>query len=198
MFLDSISIHINIFSDGEVKLEDSTFNNICVFLKSQFDTMEVGPAWIAEALSYLVSHATSIFIWTTIVAKFLQVNSQACFFIFLSPCNRKRLGNLYSLYSTAIKASFSHNLQEKEIKAVISVMGAMIFAKKLLNDNTLIMLLKVKILDSDLDMLQFIQNGLIFVIDKGPIYHFHHYSFENFLLSFFFLQDLSELAAVQD
>jgi len=60
------------------------------------------------------------------------------------------------LYSTAIKASFGHNLQEEEIKAVTSVMDAMIFTKKPLDDHVLIMLPGVKIPDSDLNMLQFV------------------------------------------
>jgi len=145
--------------------------------------MGVEPAWIAEALSYLVFRATGIFIWATTVAEFLQNNPQAHFYMLRSQNDGKGLGNLYSLYFTAIKASFGCNLQEEEIKAVTSVMGAMIFAKELLDDHALIMLLGVRIPDSDLDMLQFIRNGLMSVIDKGSIFHFHHHSFKDFVLS---------------
>ena len=198
MFPDSISTHVNIPSGSEVKPEDSASDDIRAFLKSRLDTMGVGPGWIAMALDYLVPRATGIFIWATTAAEFLQDNPQARFFTLQSQGDGKGLGNLYSLYSAAIKTSFGRNLQEEEIKAVTSVMGAMIFAKEPLDDHALIMLPGVKIPDSDLDMLQFIRNGLVSVIDKGPILHFHHRSFEDFLLSSSFSKDLPEFAAVQD
>ena len=198
MFPDSISTHVNIPSGSEVKPEDSASGDIRAFLKSQLVTMGMEPAWIARALDYLVPRATGIFIWATTVAEFLQDNPQARFYMLRSQGDRKGLRNLYSLYSTAIKASFGRNLQEEEIKAVTSVMGAMIFSKEPLDDNALIMLPGVRIPDSDLDMLQFIRNGLTSVIDKGPILHFHHRSFEDFLLSSSFSQDLPEFAAVQN
>ena len=62
MFSDSISIHISILSDSDVKPEDNVSGDICAFLKSQLDTMEVRPARIAMVLDYLVSYTTSIFI----------------------------------------------------------------------------------------------------------------------------------------
>ena len=77
---------------------------------------------------------------------------------------------------------------------VTSVMGAMIFAKEPLDDDMLIVLPGVK----SKSMLQFIQNGLVLVIDTSSILHFHHCSFENFLLSPFFKQDLHTLQAIQD
>jgi len=49
-----------------------------------------------------------------------------------------------------------------------------------------------------LDMLQFIRNGLVSVIDPGPILRFHHKSFEDFLLSSSFRQALPNLSDVQD
>jgi len=66
--------------------------------------------------------------------------------------NRKGLNSLYSLYSAVVKTSFGHHLKDKEIEAVTSVMGAMIFAKEPLNDDVLIMLPGVK----SWNMLQFI------------------------------------------
>ena len=62
-------------------------------------------------------------------------------------------------------------------------MDAIIFAKQPLNDNALIMLLGVK----SQDMLQLIQEGLASIIESGPVLHFHHRLFEDFLLSHFFL-----------
>ncbi len=62
MFSDSISTHVNISFGSNIKPENSTSNDICIFLKSQFDTMGMEPRWIAEALGYLVSYATDIFI----------------------------------------------------------------------------------------------------------------------------------------
>ena len=72
---------------------------------------------------------------------------------------------------------------------VTSVMGAMIFAKEPLDDDMLIVLPGVK----SKSMLQFIQNGLVLVIDTSSILHFHHCSFENCLLSPFFKQELHTL-----
>jgi len=62
MFPESVSTHVNIFSGSNIKPEDSASDNICTFLKSQFNTMGMEPRWIAEALGYLVPHATDIFI----------------------------------------------------------------------------------------------------------------------------------------
>ena len=72
----------------------------------------------------------------------------------------------------------------------------MIFAKQPLSDNVLVMLSGVKIGNSDI--MSLIQKGLISVIDSGPILCFHHHSFEDFLLSGFFLQELPRFSAVQD
>ena len=62
MFSDSISTYINIPFSSNVKPENNVSDDILAFLKSQFDTMGMEPGWIAEALGYLVPHATSIFI----------------------------------------------------------------------------------------------------------------------------------------
>jgi len=71
MFPDSVSTHVNIPSSSNVKPEDSASDDICTFLKSQFDTMGMEPRWIAETLGYLVPCATGIFIYATIAAEFL-------------------------------------------------------------------------------------------------------------------------------
>ena len=110
----------------------------------------------------------------------------------------KGLTSLYSLFSTIIKASFRHDLEEEEIGAVASVMGAMVFSKQPLDDNALIILPQVKIPDSDANRLGLIRKGLASVIDSGPILHFHHRSFKDFLLSTFFVQELPEFSTVQD
>ena len=52
---------------------------------------------------------------------------------------------MYFLYFSVIKTSFRSNLKEEEIKAITSVMGAMIFAKEPLNNDALIVLMGVKI-----------------------------------------------------
>ena len=101
---------------------------------------------------------------------------------------------MYSLYFAVVKTSFRRDLKEEEIKMVISIMDAMIFAKEPLDNDMLIVLPGVK----SKSMLQFIQNGLVLVIDTGSILHFHHFSFENFLLSPFFKQELHTLQAIQD
>ena len=56
------------------------------------------------------------------------------------------------MYFSVIKTSFGYDLEEEEIKTVTYVMGTMIFSKKLLNNNVLIVLPRVK----SQNMLQFI------------------------------------------
>ncbi len=75
MFLKYTITHVNIFSSSDIKLEDSTSDNIYAFLESQFYTMGVEPTQITKALD-LVPHVNSIFIQATTNAEFLQVNSQ--------------------------------------------------------------------------------------------------------------------------
>ena len=100
---------------------------------------------------------------------------------------------MYSLYSTVVRTSFE-KVFKQEIEGITSVMGAMIFAKEPLNDDALIMLPGVK----SQNTLQLVRRGLFSVIDSGPILHFHHRSFEDFLFSPFFEQELRTLSAVQD
>jgi len=126
MFPNSISTHINILSGSDIKVEDSAFDNIRAFLKSQFNTIRMEPGWIVEDLGYLVPHATDIFIWTTTAIEFLQVNSQQLS-MFQSKGNRKKLESLYSLYSTVIKTPFGCDIEEEEIKMVTSVVDTMFF-----------------------------------------------------------------------
>ena len=190
MFPDSVSIHVNIPSGSDVKAEDSASDDIRAFLKSRFDTMGMEPGWIAEALGYLVPRATGIFIWATTAAEFLQER----FSMLQSKGDGKGLKSLYSMYSAVVKTSFGRDLEAEEIKAVTSVMGAMIFAKEPLDNDALMVLPGVK----SKNMLQSVRNGLVSVIDTGSILHFHHRSFEDFLLSSSFSQDLPEFSAVQD
>ena len=194
MFPESTITHVDIPSGSDVKPEDSASDDIRAFLKSRFYTMGVEPTWIMKALDYLVPRATGIFIWATTVAEFLQVNPQERFSMLQSKGNRKGLNSLYSLYSAVVKTSFGRHLEDEEIEAVTSVMGAMIFAKEPLNDDALIMLPGIK----SWNMLQFIRSSLISVIDTGSTLRFHHRSFEDFVLSSSFLQDLPELSAVKD
>ena len=193
---DSISIY-EIPSGSNVKFGDDAFKDIHAFLKSRLDDMKMKAGWIAKALDYLVPRAGGIFIWATTAANFLE-SDPVSRFAMLEKGDRKGLKGLYPLYSTIIKASFGHDLEEEEIGAVASVIGAMIFAKKPLDDDILIMLPQVKIPDSDVNRLGLIRKGLASVIDSGPILHFHHRSFEDFLLSEFFREELPRFSAAQD
>ena len=195
-FSDSISIH-DIPSGYGVKPGDSVSNDIRTFLKSCLENMGTNNRLIKRALDYLVPRTAGRFIWATTVANFLELDPEGRFAM-LEKGDGKGLTSLYSLYSTIIKASFRHDLEEEEIRAVASVMGAMVFSKQPLDDNALIMLPHVKIPDSDANRLGLIRKGLASVIDSGPILHFHHPSFEDFLLSAFFVQELPELSTVQD
>jgi len=196
-FPKSTSIHITVPSGSDVKLGDAASEDIRVFLKSCLKSMGMKDTLIKKALDYLVSRAAGIFIWATTIANFLELDPEGRFAT-LEKGDGKGLKSLYSLYSTIVKASFGHELDEEEIGAVASVMGAMIFAKQVLDDNALIMLPQVRIPDSDVSRLGLIHRGLASVIDSGPILHFHHRSFEDFLLSTFFLQELPEFSTVQD
>jgi len=196
-FPESISTYINIPSGSDVKPGDSASNDIGIFLMSRLNDMNMEEAWVDEAHSYLVPRAAGIFIWATTVADFLQVNPEQRFHILRSreqEHGADRFEDLYSLYSTVVKASFGHGLEKEEIKAVTSVLGAIIFAKQPLNDTVLIKLPGAE----SLGTLQFIRNGLMSVIDSGPILHFHHRSFEDFLLSSSFRQALPKLSDVQN
>jgi len=75
-------------------------------------------------------------------------------------------------------------------------MGAMIYAKQPLSDDVLVMLPGVKIGKSN--VMPLIRKGLASVIGSGDILHFHHKSFEDYLLSTLFQQDLPELSVIQD
>jgi len=192
-FPDSISTHVNIPSGKDVKPGDSASNDIRAFLKKQFEVTNMGDAWVNEALYYLVPCAAGMFIWATTVAGFLQKNPKQRFDILKTREHERgadRFEELYSLYSTVIRTSF-HNLEEEEIKAITSVIGATIFAKQPLDDTMLMKLPGV-------DTLKFIRDGLVSVIDSGPILRFHHRSFEDFLLSSFFRRYLPNLSGVQD
>jgi len=60
------------------------------------------------------------------------------------------------------------------------------------------MLPGVKDPGSDADRLGLIRKGLVSVIDSGPVLHFHHRSFEDFLLSPSLRQEHPELSDIQD
>jgi len=196
MFPDSIIIH-EIPSGSNVKSGDSASEDIRALLKSRLESMGMKRTLIGRALDYLVPGAAGIFIWATTVASFLEGNPEVRFSMLVKG-DGKGLKSLYSLYSTIIKASFGHGLEEEEIRAVVSVIGAMIFAKEPLDDDALIMLLEVDILGSDVDNLWFIRKSLMSVIDPGPVLRFHHRSFEDFLLSSSFLHEHPNISAIQD
>ena len=103
------------------------------------------------------------------------------------------MDDLFSLYTTVVKISFRQILKQ-EVQGTISVMGAMIYAKQPLNDDVLVMLSGVKIGKSN--AMPLILKGLVPIIGSGNILHFHHKSFEDYLLSSSFLQNFSELSTV--
>ena len=196
IFPDSISTHVNIPSGKDVKPDDSASNDIHAFLKKQFEVTNMGDAWVNEALDYLVPCSAGMFIWATTVANFLQENPEQRFHILKTRERERGAGRfeeLYSLYSTVIRTSF-HDLEEEEIKAITSVVGATIFAKQPLDDAALMRLPGV----GDPRILKFIKNGLMSVINSGSTLRFHHRSFQDFLLHPSFSQRLGELSAIQD
>jgi len=197
IFPESISIHINIPSGSDVKPGDIVSNDIHTFLKSRLNDMEVEPVWIAKALDFLVRGAAGIFIWATTVADFLERDPEGRFAL-LEKDGRTELDGLHSLYSMIVEASFGHDLKGEEPRAVVSIMGAMIFAKEPLDDNALIMLPGVKIPGLNAHRLGLIRKGLVSVIESGPVLRFHHRSFEDFLLSSSFRDEHPNLSAIQN
>jgi len=198
MFPESMSFRIDIPSGNNVKPGDPTSHDIHIFLKSRLDSMGEGDAWVKGALDRLVPRAAGIFIWATTVADFLEVDPRVRLGILESKKqgdNTEGLDELYSVYLTVVEAAFGH-ICEEEIQGIVSVMGAMIFAKQLLSDDVLLMLPGVRIGDSDI--LRLIKRGLMSVLDSGPVLHFHHRSFEDFLLSHYFRQKLHELSGIWD
>ena len=197
IFSDIICIPVDIPSGNDVKTGDSASEDIRTFLKSRLESMGMKGTLIERAFGYLVPRAAGLFIWATTVANFLEENPEVRFSM-LGKDGGKELTSLYSLYSTIVKASFGHSLVEEEIRAVVSVIGAMIFSKEPLDDNALIVLPGVKIPGSDADSLGLIRKGLMSVIDSGPVLRFHHRSFLDFLLSPSFRQEHPELSDIQN
>ena len=200
IFSEPICIHVNIPSGSDIKPGDSASEDISIFLESRLESMGLEVAFIEKVLNFLVPRAAGRFFWVTTVANFLKWDPKGRFAMLEKDGGKglKGLDSLYSLYSTIVKASFGHGLVEEEIRAVVSVMGAMIFAKEPFDDDVLIMLPKVKIPGLDVDRLGLIRQGLMSVIYSGPVFRFHHRSFEDFVLSSFFLQHHPELSDVQD
>ena len=197
-FPKSMSIYVDIPSGSNVNPGDNASHDICIFLKSRLESMGEGDAWVKGALDRLVPRAAGIFIWATTVADFLEVDPGVRFVILESKKqgdNIEGLDELYSLYLTVVEAAFGQ-ICEEEIQGIVSVMGAMIFAKQPLSDDVLLMLPGVKIGDSNI--LRLIRKGLMSVLDPGPVLHFHHRSFEDFLLSRSFRQQLHRLSGIWD
>ena len=196
-FSDSIIIH-DIPSGHGVKPGDNASDDIRTFLQSRLDDMQMEPAWITAALDYLVPGAAGIFIWAITVANFLEDDPEVRFPILKSRKGAddiERMDDLYSLYTTVVRTSFGR-ISKQEVQGIVSVMGAMIHAKQPLSDDALVMLPGVMIGASNI--LRAFRKGLTSVIGSGAILHFHHKSFEDYLLSTSFLQALPELSAVQD
>ena len=193
IFPDSISTHVKIPSGNDVKPGDDASKDIQAFLMSHLSAMNMDKAWVDEAHDYLTLHAAGVFIWATTAVQFLQRNPRERLGI-LERRERERsaaiFGELNSLYSTVVRAPF-HDLEEGEIKAATSVIGAAIFAKQPLDDSVLTKLPGV-------NTLKFIKDGLLPVLDPGPIFRFHHRSFEDFLLSKTFKEGFPHLSGVQD
>jgi len=147
--------------------------DLFIYTASFLDTIS-SPLLDQCEIVHLVPRAFGVFIWATTVADFLEPDPELRFDILIS---RKRgdnmdgLDELYSLYSTVIRASFGHILEE-EVQGVISVMGALIFAKQPLHDDMLITFPGVKVKKSN--VLGLTRKGLMSVIESGPILHFHH------------------------
>jgi len=197
-FPESSSIHIAIPSGSDVKSGDSASLDIRTFLRARLDYMAMEPAWIAEALDYLVPGASGIFIWATTVADFLEDDPEARFHILQSKKggdDMEGMDDLFSLYANIVKAGFGQ-ISKREVQGIVSVIGAMIYSKQPLSDNELAMLPGVEIGDSDI--MPLIRKGLASVINSGPILCFHHKSFEDYLLSPSFLQEFPEFSTVQD
>jgi len=195
-FLNSIRIH-EIPSGINVKPGDSASEDIRALLKSRLEAMGMKRTLIEKALDYLVPRSAGLFIWAITVANFLEQNPQERFSM-LEKNDKEGLEGLYSLYSTIVRASFGQSLVEGETRGIVSVIGAMIFAKEPLDDDALIMLPDAKKLGSDVDKFRMIRKGLMSVIDPGPVLRFHHRSFEDFLLSTSFRTEHPELLAIQD
>ena len=193
----SISTHVNIPSGNDVKPDDSASKDIQAFLMSPLSEMDMDEAWVREACDYLAFRAAGMFIWATTAIQFLRKSPQKRLDI-LKIKEQERgstiFGELDSLYSTIVKTSFRHNVPEEEIKAVTSVVGATIFAKRPLDDTVLTQLPGV----DNLDMLKFVKDGLASVIDSGPTFRFHHRSFEDFLLSEPFRKEFPNLSDVRN
>ena len=192
-FPESISTHVNIPSGNDVKPGDGASNDIQLFLMSRLSVMGMDRAWVNEACDYLVPRAAGMFIWATTATDFLMKNPEIRFDSLKRGDDSGGLDNLHSLYLTVVTTSFGHAIK-REIKAITSVIGATIFAKEPLDNTVLMRLPGVE----NLQMLKFVKNGLTSVIDSDSIFRFHHRSFEDFLLSPSFREDVPKLSDIQD
>ena len=196
-FPNPISVH-DIPSGYVVKPGDSVSNDIRTYFQSRLDDMKMNSAQITEALDYLVPGAAGIFIWATTVANFLEDDPEVRFHILTSReggDDIEGMDDLFSLYATVVRTSFGR-ISKQEVQGIISVMGAMIYAKQPLSDDALVMLPGVKIGASDI--MRLIRKGLASVVGSAPFLHFHHKSFEDYLLSLSFRQEFPDFSAVQD
>jgi len=197
-FPESSSIHIAIPSGSDVKSGNSASLDIRTFLRARLEAMAMEPAWIAEALDYLVPGASGIFIWATTVANFLEDDPEAQFQILKSKKGGddiEGMDDLFSLYANIVRAGFGQ-ISKREVQGIVSVIGAMIYSKQPLSDDVLVMLPGVEV--GELDIMQLIQRGLVSVTDSSYILCFHHKSFEDYLLSPSFRQNFPEFSTVQD
>ena len=196
-FPESISIH-DIPSGHKVKPGDNVSSDIRLFLQSRLNDMKMKPAQITEALDYLVPGAGGIFIWATTVANFLEDDPEVRFHILKSRKGGddiEGMDDLFSLYTTVVRTSFEQ-ISRQEVQGIVSVMGAMIYAKQPFSDDVFVMLPGVKIGDSDI--MRLIRKCLASVIGPGGILHFHHKSFEDYLLSTSFLEEFPKFSTVQN
>jgi len=110
-FPESISTHINIPSGNNVKPGDSASSDIHSFLMSRLNDMNMGDAWVNEALGHLVPDAAGMFIWAKTAADFLQENSAPRFHLLKTrkqEDSTEGFKDLYSLYSTVVETSFQN------------------------------------------------------------------------------------------
>ena len=151
-FPETISFHITVPSGCDVKLEDSASQDIHTFLESRLNHMGMESTWIAKVLDYLVPGAAGVFIWATAVANFLEDDPEEHFHILQSRKGGddiKAMDDLFSLYATVVRTASFGQILKQEVQGIVSVMGAMIYAKQPLSDDVLVMLPGVKIGKSD-------------------------------------------------
>jgi hypothetical protein len=201
--LTSISNHISILSgnllDTDTQARERALKDVQTFLVKRFSEISarfpksLPRNWPGDnAITILVQRAAGVFQWAVTVANFIDCATKPS--VRLDEILRQEpesnaMQELYRLYSDILGTLYG-NVKGDDMKELVTILGAMVFAKRPLYDVEYIELLGI-----DQSTMEFLRNGLRSVIYPGDTLYFTHQSFTDYLLS---NQCLSEFTIKED